>query len=379
MVRRSVTEQMAIAIQPYSQDFIDAVRSFNSRLATVGVTPEFRFPEHHVPHWLPKVDGRRLYQEYFLAVENGSVRGGYILKHQDFFIDGQTERLAYYHLPLSEGIINNAYASVGVQMLRHALKAQPLLFALGMGGFDRPLPKMLKAMGWSMRKVPFYFKVNHPNRFFRELRPLRNTPSRRLAMDIATFTGVGWVGLKCLQRARASRTQNAPIAELVDEFSGWADELAEECRARYLMMAHRDRDTLRALYPPRSRFLRLRITGLGKVLGWAMLLDTQMSEHRYFGSLRVGSIIDCLSVPENAAAVIAAATQFLQTRGTDLIVSNQSHTSWCAALKSAGFLQGPSNFVFAASKALSQLLSHFETNCNPIHLNRGDGDGPINL
>jgi len=149
---------MAIAIQPYSADLIPAVRAFNKRLATGGVAPEFHFPESNIPDWLPKLDGRRIYQEYYLAVDGESVRGGFILKFQDFFLAGKLQPVVYYHLPVSEGIINKAYAGVGVHMLRSALKLRPMLFALGMGGFDRPLPQMLQALGWNLCAVPFYFR-----------------------------------------------------------------------------------------------------------------------------------------------------------------------------------------------------------------------------
>ncbi len=142
---------MAIAIQPYSADLIPAVKGFNQRLVAGGVAPEFHFPENNIPHWLPKLEGRRIHQEYYLAVDGDCVRGGFILKYQDFFFHGKPQPVVYYHLPISEGIVNKAYAGVGVHMLRSALKLQPMLFALGMGGFDRPLPQMLKDLCVKLR------------------------------------------------------------------------------------------------------------------------------------------------------------------------------------------------------------------------------------
>ena len=49
---------MAIAIHPYTEDRIPAVKAFNRRLAEGGVGAEFHFPESNVPHWLPRLDGR---------------------------------------------------------------------------------------------------------------------------------------------------------------------------------------------------------------------------------------------------------------------------------------------------------------------------------
>src|SRR5438132_14193645 len=97
---------MAIAIQPYSADLIPAVKAFNQRLVSGGVAPEFHFPENNIPHLLPKLEGRRIHQEYYLAVDGDCVRGGFILKYQDFFFHGKPQPVVYYHLPISEGIVN---------------------------------------------------------------------------------------------------------------------------------------------------------------------------------------------------------------------------------------------------------------------------------
>jgi hypothetical protein len=59
----------------------------------------------------------------------------------------------------------------------------------------------------------------------------------------------------------------------------------------------------------------------------------------------------------------------------DLIISNQSHTAWTEALRANGFLQGPSNYLLGASKPLSALADPL----SECHINRGDGDGPVNL
>jgi hypothetical protein len=234
-------------------------------------------------------------------------------------------------------------------------------------------------MGWSMCTVPFYFRVNRPKRFLHEVRALRKTAWRRCLLDLAALTGTGWLGLTALQVLHRQYSKVGTQLETVNEFTGWADDLVEKCRERYAMLGQRDQENLNLLYPRGSKFLCLRVARAGRMLGWAVLLDTQMREHRYFGNLRVGTIVDNLALPEDAPPVISVASQFLRDRGTDVVVSNQSHEAWCAALKSAGFLRGPSNFIFAASKPLSACLQPFAVNCTRIHLTRGDGDGPINL
>ena len=77
--------------------------------------------------------------------------------------------------------------------------------------------------------------------------------------------------------------------------------------------------------------------------------------------------------------MVAAATRFLEKQGVDLIVSNQTHKTWLAGLKAAGFLSGPSNFALALSRDLAACVAPWESRHEDFHFNRGDGDGPINL
>jgi hypothetical protein len=369
---------MAIRIEPLTKDLVPAVKEFNQRLEAGGCHA-YQFPESEIPLWLPRIEDRKIYQEYFAAVEDDSVRGAYILKHQEFSFRGRILSIGFFHLPISEGIVNRAYGGLGLRLLLDALRRQPYLFALGMGGYDEPLPKLLKGLRWNLFAVPFYFKVVHPARFLRNIQFLRNTRLRRLAMDVLAASGLGWLGIKTAH-AFLRRTRRPAGVEVVDEFGAWADELWNRCQTSYGMAAVRDCTVLNILYPRENRrFIRVRISQGGRVQGWAVLLNTLMSDHKYFGNLRLGSIVDCLAAPEDAAPVIAGATAVLQKLGVDLLASNQSHAAWCAALKASGFIQGPSNFLFAASEKLSQLLSPFGENRTQLHLNRGDGDGPIHL
>jgi hypothetical protein len=136
---------------------------------------------------------------------------------------------------------------------------------------------------------------------------------------------------------------------------------------------------LNLLYPPTGRFLKLRMTRDGVVVGWAVLRDTQMHDHRHFGNLRVGSLIDGLALKDAIPDVVGAATGVLEERGVDLTVSNQGHASWCDALRRHGFQYGPSNFILAMSRQLTTLLTPLTTHQARLHINRGDGDGPLDL
>ena len=353
---------MSVRIVPYTADHVAAVREFNRRLAPEGLD-ELQFPETPDPHWLPGM-------ELFVALEEDAVRGGYILRRQRFRVMGEDVPVAHYRLPLSEGVIDRKYAMLGLRLVRDAMAREPRLYALGMGGPQHPLPQMLKRLAWRMSTVPFYFKVVHPFRFLREIRALRTTSARRLMLDIAAYSGAGWLGLRLMGHARRV---GGPRPDTAATFAGWADSVWEANRDGYALVAARDAQTLDTLYSPDDdRFLRIRAGG-----GWAVLLDTAMEGHKQFGSIRVGTIVDCLAHPEETADVVRAATSVLEKRGVDLIVSNQLHSGWGQGLAAAGFHKGPSNFLFAASPALASLLGEAEE--GDLHINRGDGDGPIHL
>lgn len=372
---------MSIVIRPYTAEWVPQVKAFNARLAGGGVR-DFSFYEEPVSDRLPDAEGHRIFEKFFLAVEDNAVRGGYVLKHQEFSLFGSARAVGYYRLPLSEGLVDRRYPTVGPQMLRTALKCQPLMYCLGMGSADRPLPRMLKAMNWSMWPVPFHFKVLSPGRFLREMRALRGGALRNLALGAARWSGAGWAAINAAQRWRATRPPAAGTvcAEQFHGFGGWADDLWQRVNGAYALIGARDTHTLNILYPAADeRFIRVRVLGGGQALGWAVGLDTQMSGHKYFGDLRVGSVVDCLALPGDAAPVVAAATQALEQRGVDLIISNQAHAGWGRAFRAAGFLSGPSNFLFAASPELSKLLDPLAENRGRIHMTRGDGDGPVHL
>lgn len=372
---------MSLTISEYTESLTPEVIRFNRRLQAAEIPVVA--PASPVSKWLPGLPGRKLFQEYFVAWDETSVvRGAYTLKHQQFQINGQAVPIGFYHEPISEGIVERAYSQVGVKMLLDGLKRQPLLYCLGMGGFEGALPRMLAGLRWEMFAVPFYFRVQRPFRFLRNIQYLRRSPWKRAACDFCAFSGLGWLGAKGWQAARRKRPANRRPAEveIVDEFGDWADELWERSRRQYRMCAVRDAETLRLLYPKdNGRFIRLRVSAGRKVIGWAVCLNTRMSAHEYFGNMRLGSIADCFAALEDASEVIRAAGAVLNRQAVDVIVSNQSHAAWCRALTDAGFMHGPSNEVFAASKELTRLLKSHNTENDQIHVNRGDGDGPVHL
>ncbi len=371
---------MAIVIQPYRPEHEPAVAEFNQRLRQAGEDDNMVFYRWAEPRWLPRRAESRIYNELFVAVDNGIVRGGYALKTQEFFFpDGQTRSIAYYHHPLSEGIVNKAHAIVGTLLLRDAMQRAPLLYCLGMGGYDRPLPRMLVRLGWAHSLVPFFFRMVNPSHFLRNMQTLRSSRSRKFLMDIAAYSGAGWAGSKLFQGYRALLAPRPAVTECSEVANFEADanvlqSLWERARQTCSFTAVRDAEALNALYPSAQKHLtRLIVKRNGSTIGWAVVGERRKDAK--YGNLRVGSVVDCFALPGELFSVVRGATQKLQRQGFDLILSNQSHQAWGEAFKTAGYLTGPSNFLFAASKKLAELLAPFEATRPRMHLTRADGDG----
>jgi len=318
-----VTKDINIRIQPYTEEFTESVAEFNRRVRPAGAP--FEVPETPVPYWLPKTDGRKIYQEIFLAVEDGCVRGAYTLKHQEFSFWGRILPVGDCRMPISEGIVDRRFGLVGVRLIEDAIRKQPLMYGLGIGSEDALITRLVLAKGWRLRAVPFFFKVRNGFQFLKNIQYLRTMPLRKLLLDLGAYTGLGWAGAR-IAHGLLTRNGHHSTWEQVPNFSKWADELWQISKDQYSMVAVRDADVLNILYPPDDpRFIRIRVQEGGEVRGWAVLLDTVMSGNKYFGNMQVGSIVDCLARPESAAKVMAAATEALERRGVDLLLTNQTH------------------------------------------------------
>ena len=363
---------MAIQIQLYGAQHVQAAIELNRRLSTGGVHSGFLLPENAAA--TPADRSRPVFKEQYVVQDAAGVHGGFMLQSQQFRVMDEERQIGNYQMPISEGLINRAYGTVGIAMLRHALKMHPHLFCLGMGSADKPLPRMLAAMGWRLTHIPFLFRVHRAASFLRHIAPLRSSPFRARLLDAAAATGLGSLGFRVLQtRLPLNRRMEAVPCE---SFGAWADVVWEGAKSNLSFSAVRSSEVLNILYPSQlARFHRLRIG----TSGWAVVLDTQMNSHRYFGGMRVGTIVDALAVPGKEVSVAGAASQFLAARGVDLIVTNQAHAGWVAAFRRCGFLNGPSNYILGTSKKLTEDLQPWDTHASKLHITRGDGDGPLDL
>ncbi|MCP4663924.1 MAG: hypothetical protein GY856_51735 [bacterium] len=364
-----------IELRTLAKEWIPAVEAFNARLrARDAGGPIF-------PTSCGDQSPGGFERELIIATEGDAVRGGYILKLQDFrFPSGKHRALGAFQLPLSEGIIDKRYTLVGLHLLFDATRRHPLLYTLGIGGFEEPFARMLIAAGWRLDPVAFFFRIVRPTTFLRNIVYLRSSRLRRLLFDLAAALRLASLPIRALHVLRDRHRRRAVDYRREERFGDWSDELWREASSQHALVGVRAAAVLNVLYPPgEERFVRLRVRDRGSTVGWAVVMNNPWTDHRHFGAMRLGSLVDCLALRGYEGRVGHAATHYLEENGADLIVSNQNHQAWRAALRECGYLEGPSNFLLAASPALVDAVAPWDKRRQLVHMNRGDGDGPIHL
>jgi hypothetical protein len=366
-------------ILTYSDVHRDAVKSMNAKLSAAG--SEWTFPAEERPR---DADTRPVWIESIIALEDDEAYGAYLLKHQRFFVRGTPLEVGNLQLPVSLGEVDSTFSHISVALLFDVLRRSPLCYSLGFGSEDIQFAKLLRAAGWQSTSVSFYFSVKSANRFARNIR----LPSEKALLQkvLRVLGGLRVAGLALSLRQLLRKRSEATTEQLYDSvrevpsFDASADELFAANAESYSLVGDRRSAALSCLYPEQeTRYVRLLVEKGGSVIGWAVLLDTQMQDDKHFGSMRVGSLVDCFAAVQDAPAVVAAASDVLSRRGVDLIVSNQLHRAWCEALEAADYQSGPSNFFFYYSEALSEALADIRDWEHEVHVNRGDGEGPGHL
>jgi hypothetical protein len=368
-------------IVPYEAAHVPKVKAMNARLASG--KSRWHFYDTHVPQWLPK-DATRdqpVWRLSYLAIDDeGEVRGGFCFKDQLFLVDGKETMIGSWQGPVSEGLIDKRYRQVGLQCLMHMRDCNPLM--LCWGGSDR-LNALLESLGWTSFGMPLLLRLIRPARVLRQAPFLRQGRKRHLA-DIASVTGIGAAGFATVQAGiafRAGRTR--PVSyEYAERFGEWSDRIWEAAKDHYGCIAVRTADALDLLMGrpgwPDARIMR--VHDGDKTIGWAAIRVNQMRDDVRFGSLKVGSVIDALSMPGAEAKVAATATHALTQEAVDIIAGNYTHPRWVEAFKRSGYLVFPSRRTLLISRDLEDLVGPVPGDfAAGLHLAPIDADGPLGL
>lgn len=370
---------MALQISLYTEDLAPAAQAFNERMRRGNAPSEFLLPDK--PPVPEDRRSRRIQSSYYLGTDGGLVRGGFVLVEYPAWLAGEEIRATDCMAPLSEGIVDPAYSMVGMHFIRYLQKNARHALAVGMGAVNNPFPRLLKASGWTVREVPFFFRICRAGRFFREMRVFERSAPLRILARIAAATGAGYLGAAALQsRGLAAAWRASQLAtETPADWGDWADDIWQRFRAECSFAISRDRETLRELYPPTEpRLVRFLVRQRNRPVAWAAALLTQMSGDKFFGNLKVATILDCPGDFATMAPAILAVTRALAARGADLVITNQSHRACQAAFRSAGYLRGPSNYCVGVSKAIAG-IALAGSGEERIYITRGDGDGRMHL
>ena len=372
---------MTMAVRRFQADDAPALERLNHRLAAAGLP--HRVDCEDLLDDEPSLDKQPIISRLYVAANGQEIHGGVWLKEQLFWFEGGPTRIGWVKDPVAESLVTRAAAGVPTSLLFTLLREQPLLMALGMGGHEGPLAKLLAAARWKGSPVPFFFSLLRPSRVLRQLSYARSTLMRRMIADVLAYSGVGAIGYKLVTGAHSAIRARPPrgyTATEVDTFGAWADEIWLRCRDSYGFIAVRDSLALNALYPDGFACLsRLRVQRGGRDVGWicARAIDVAGTWfERHFGNLRLGILTDALAQPADAAGVMEAGVRYLVEDRVDLIVTFQFHPAWCAAATSSGLLRGPSNCAFYRSPPIERLITNTAANGRHCHLTYSDGDGP---
>jgi hypothetical protein len=361
-------------VRPYVPEDRAAAVAFAQRIAADNSGRGFPIPDRQIFDYRHE---SRLTEKIVVVDEEG-VHGGLDLRHDLFYIDNEETWLGYYKYPISEGIVNRRYAFVAIQLQQAIQKHVEYVYGIGGGGVRSTTMQVLLRSGWSAGEIPFYFYLNHPTNCFHKLPSLQRSPLRKALARAASQSGLGWAGIKSTQYLRSllgRKTLRSASYEVVAEFGEWIDELFDRCRPQYRMVASRDSNVVRKMFPVASNLQRGIVYSRGELVGWFVVVAPMLNKQSYFGELSVGLIADFFACPRHATEVIAAATDYLRRRQVDLVVCNASHSAWRQALGKCGYFRGPSNFPFVCSPRLEARLAPFPKILESAHLTRTDGDG----
>ncbi|HXE81306.1 MAG TPA: hypothetical protein VNK41_11175 [Vicinamibacterales bacterium] len=364
---------MRIAIERFSADHEPAAAAFNRRLREGRAPTDFVLPERATAMAV----GSAALTHYVAVDEGGELRGGVLCQEHPAIAGGRLQPVVNIQSPISEGIIDRRFAFVAPQLIRHVTRLNPLAFAVGMGSAEAPIARLLRASGWRLHTVPFFFRLIHPARCLRELRPLRRTKARRLAAAAASATGVASLGSAVVHRvSRAARREAHGFdLEPVSGWSAWADAAWQAFVAACSFGVCRTSGVLPFLYRDGGPDLRAwRLTREGVVEGWFGLAIARQADSPYFGGLTVATLTDCIGTPAAVRAGLVLAVEQAQASGADLVITNQLHKHLQEACAAAGWRRGPSNYVLAVSPALAGSFD-----AATAYVTRRDGDGLTHL
>jgi hypothetical protein len=322
-------------------------------------------------------------ETYFVVEDGDEVRGSVYLRTSLLHIGEETVQIGWIKYPVAESLIDGRFAGVPAAMILHLQRQNPTLLAVGMGGPEGPLAKLLTALRWSGGVIPTFVLPIDPIAVASELPHLAKRTWLRRAARVARGIGLGpaaRVGIRATTLLRATAlSKGATVRTEVEPPFDW-NKVFAAATSEYLAISERTAASVSRLLPPSAPGVRYwTISRDGLDIGWAaaQLLDFRDAPFRPYGALRVGIVHDMLSLVNDASVVVSLAAASLAREGAQLLLANHSVPAWGRAFRDIGFLRAPESFACLGSPALVERLSRAGISPLDLYLTRGD-DGFLN-
>ena len=159
------------------------------------------------------------------------------------------------------------------------------------------------------------------------------------------------------------------------------DELWRAVHGRFGACPARDQRYLRQRYgeqPERYRVLGCREGS--RLLGYCIVKIRQFSGDSRMGSMKVGTIVDCLFDPTSPPvlqSLLGAAVRLFEQEDVHAVLCTASHAAVRRVLRTNGFLTIPGNLNFALHNRTALPIQ--DVPLDSWHLMRGDSDADQNF
>jgi hypothetical protein len=362
---------MALSVVPLASVSTVAIAAFNARIAPAGPAAVVRLPDQATP--------RPGFEWWGVVDEEGEVRGGAMIQLVQARLPSGTVAVGCLQSPTTEGVVDSRFAMAAPLLLRSLEARYGPLYAVGMGGVHHPLPRLLRAMRWTVELVPFGFRVLRPAEFLRELPAIQTRSVLRVAAKALCATGLAGPVLSLHQGIRLT---DGITSQRLDDWEAPSEALWEAMCARpnggVSFGVLRTATELARRVPLGDPHVHAELVSSdGRAVGWFALWRTRRPQHPNFGGLAISTLLDVVASPGDEATVLRAAARRARQLGDALIIANLTHARWASAYGAAGFLRQSSNFVFAGSPQL--MAAAGPDAVASIHVTRADGDGRVNL
>lgn len=369
-----------LEFRPAAPDDVARVETFNQRLAAAGHMYHRLSIEKPFRTMLHAADSPITVEKLF-CFDGSEIRGGVGVKRMMFWVNECPEEVTFSVYPISEGIINPTYAMIGVLIQKELLRRYPLMYSLG--AFNSVPAKIKRQTRWFSLAVPFHFRVLRAGSYLRNFAYLRKKTWMRTLLDLAAASGVGTAGLTLFDLFQRFRGCHPGVDNLqikrFDAWGDWADQVWEKAGNHYTLIGDRSKAALQVLYPNRNDHLiklRFNTKDTGRLLGWAVITASKLGNHKYFGNMRLGTIVDMLAAPEDAYQVVSGALVAVRQAKADLVIANHSDRRWNRAFKQAGMASWNTNLFLFLSPKLKERFNPIEAYSDRFYFTRGDGHGP---